>query len=175
MVSPRWRRLEGFPYPGEDWAVPSAHGRKAGASDKRDNTMIDLRILFAGSALALALAVATPALAQQGSPAPGTRPAGPAASQGTVTGRSLMTPEERSAFRTQMQQATPQDRQALWDQKHTELMQRAAERGVTLREPGARMGGSFHENGGAQGGREAGRGEGPMMGGRMMGAAPRGL
>ena len=142
---------------------------------KGTTTMTDLRMLFAGSALALALAVATPALARQGSPEPGDGPAAASANQRVVTSRNLMTPEERAAFRTQMQQATPREQQALWDQKRAELTQRATERGLTLREPGARASGSFHENGNGPGGREAGRSEGPMMGGRKMGAAPRGL
>ncbi len=137
--------------------------------------MTDLRILFASSALALTLTIATPALAQQGSPGPGNGPGAESASQRAVTARDLMTPAERASFRTQMQQAAPQDRQALWDQKRTELTQRAAERGMTLREPGARPTGSFHENGNGSAGREASRGESVMMRGRMMGAAPRGL
>lgn len=140
--------------------------------------MRHLRTLLAVPALAVALAVAPQAFAQtpaQLQAAGG----GEAAAQGSyhrmISGRDLMTPEERASFRGQMLQATPQEQQRLWAQKRTELQERASTRGMTLAEPGARMGQGFGENEGFGPGREFGRAErGPMLG-RMMGGAPRGL
>jgi hypothetical protein len=136
-----------------------------------------LRTLLAVPALAVALAVASPAIAQ--TPAQLQPGGGEGAAQGSshrmVSARSLMTPEERASFRGQMQQATPQERQLLWEQKRTELQARAAGRGVALAEPGARMGQGFGENESFGAGREVGRADRSPMLGRMMGGAPRGL
>ena len=127
----------------------------------------------AALALSLTVALAGPALAQQAAAAPAGTSSQQAADSGqrTVTGRELMTPEERASFRSQMRQATPEQRQQLWRQKRAELGQRAAQRGLVLAEPGSRSGG----NAGERGGREGGRGEGgSSMMSRMMGGAPRG-
>ena len=133
----------------------------------------------AALALSLTVALAGPALAQQAAVAPtGTSGQEAAADSGqrAVTGRELMTPEERASFRSQMQQATPEQRQQLWGQKRAELGQRAAQRGLVLAEPGSRSGGNAGERSeGRRGGREGGRGEGgSSMMSRMMGGAPRG-
>lgn len=107
--------------------------------------------IAAASALALLLALAPPALAQQAaSPA---RPASagaddavaqaaPQPGQRQISGRELMTPEERRNFRRQMQQASPEQRQVLLQQKLAELEQRAAGRIVVLPEPGRRADGN---------------------------------
>jgi len=134
------------------------------------------RLAASVGALAL-LVISSPVLAQQAAPAAGER--GPAASaergQRTISGRDLMTPEERRAFRAQMEQATPEQRDALWTQKRADLEQRAAQRGATLAEPGAgRNGGSGERGEGRHQGQEgAGRGEGGSMLSRMMGWGPR--
>ena len=106
------------------------------------------------AALALCLALAAPALAQQAAspqaPAPqaaddeageGAAEAAPARGQRQVSGRELMSPEERRSFRRQMKEATPEEQMRLWQQKHAELEQRAAGRGMVLAEPNSRPGG----------------------------------
>ena len=137
-----------------------------------------MRILLAVPALAAALAFAAPAFAQTAAAVQASG-GGQGAVQGSshrmISARNLMTPEERASFRGQMQQATPQERQLLWEQKRTELQARAASRGMALAEPGARMGQGFGENESFGAGRGFARAErGPMLG-RMMGGAPRGL
>ena len=136
--------------------------------------MQHLRILVAAPALAVALAFAVPALAQQAAGVPSGGGA-QATSQRMVSARNLMTPEERLSFRGQMQQATPQDRQLLWEQKRAELQERATLRGMAVAEPGPRLGQGLNENESRRAGREFGRSEGSPMRGRMMGAAPHGL
>lgn len=58
--------------------------------------------------------------------------------------RDLMTREERATFRARMQQASPEEREALWHQKLTLLEQRAAASGVRLIVPDMRADGTFH-------------------------------
>ena len=124
-----------------------------------------LYILGAIPGLALSLALAGPAFAQEAATTPAaTAPASPEAAangeeaaQRAVSGRDLMTREERRSFRRQMQQATPEQRQQLWTQKHAELTQRAAQRGAVLAEPGSRSRGNGDE--GRRGDRDGGRGE----------------
>lgn len=118
-------------------------------------------------AMCLAMALATPAVAQPAVTAPAgeAAPASTAApAQRTVRGRDLMTAEERATFRRELRQATPEQQQQLWQQKRAELAQRAAQRGLVLAEPGSMAG----TNGGERAekrGREGGRGEenGSMM------------
>lgn len=133
-----------------------------------------LSTIAAVPALALSLALAAPALAQQAAgPQAGTPAlAAPEASgQRMVSGRNLMTAAERASFRSQMQQAAPDQRQRLWDQKRTELAQRATQRGLVLAEPGARPGATAGERGE---GRPGGRGDaGGSMMSRMMRWSPR--
>jgi len=65
--------------------------------------------------------------------------------------RQLMTPQEREAMREKMNAAkTPEERQALASGMRTEMEKRAKEKGITLPERHARMGGMGH------GGREGG-------------------
>jgi hypothetical protein len=78
-----------------------------------------------------------------------------------------MTPQERASFRREMQQAAPEQRAQLWQQKRTELAQRAAQRGVVLAEPGAGRGGAAGE------GRGRGRGEERGWMSRMLSWGPR--
>lgn len=134
------------------------------------------------SALALCLAFAAPALAQQApvqaAPAqPAPQAAAPAAvaengdneeeeearperNQRRVSGRDLMTREERRSFRRQMEAATPEEQQVLWDRTHADLQQRAARRGEVLVEPRSRAGGWDEDHGKGRGNRaESGRGE----------------
>lgn len=132
--------------------------------------MTRLHTLAAVSALALsaALALGGTAAAQEaaaplappGAAAPAAQgeAAGEASEQRTISGRELMTREERRSFRRQMREATPEQRQVLWAQKHAELTQRAAQRGLVLAEAGPRWRGEGGE-----------RGEG---GGRMPARAP---
>jgi hypothetical protein len=138
--------------------------------------MQPLRTLLAVPALALAFAA--PAFAQTAADvqaAGGGQGATQGSSHRMISARNLMTPEERASFRGQMQQATPQEQQRLWEQKRTELQERAALRGMALAEPGARIGQGFSENESLGAGRGVARAErGPMLG-RMMGGAPRGL
>ncbi len=61
-----------------------------------------------------------------------------------VLPRDLMTREERASFRAQMQQATPQERNALWHRELVVLEQRAAARGVGLAVPTMRADGTFY-------------------------------
>ena len=68
--------------------------------------------------------------------------------------RQLMTPQEREAMREKMNAAkTPEERQALASGMRTEMEKRAKEKGITLPERHARMGGM---GGMGQGGREGG-------------------
>ena len=134
-------------------------------------TMTRLITIAAIPALAVSLAFAGPALAQPVSGQPAGEPAQAAAAapaQRTVTGRELMTPQERTSFRVDMQQAAPEQRQQLWEQKRAELAQRATQRGAVLAEPGSRP----STTGGD--GRRSGRGEeGGSWVSRMMRSAPR--
>ena len=136
--------------------------------------MRHLRNLAAVATLALTLVLAGPALAQQAAgdqTAASSQGAAAGSAQRTVRGRDLMTAEERSSLRRQMQQATPEQRQQLWGQKRAELEQRAAQRGLVLAEPGSLSGGNAGERGeGQRGGRDGGRGEGCCW---MMARAPR--
>jgi hypothetical protein len=149
-----------------------------GLSARLENTMQPLRTLLPVPALALALAFAAPAFAQtpaQLQATSGAEGAVQGSSHRMMSARNLMTPEERASFRGQMQQATPQERQLLWEQKRTELQERAAVRGMALAEPGARMGQGLSENESLGAGRGVARAERSPMLGRMMGGAPRGL
>ena len=139
--------------------------------------MQPLRTLLAVPALAVALACSAPSFAQTSPQMPGAGGAQSVVqgSQRMISARNLMTPEERASFRGQMQQATTQERQALWEQKRTELQGRAAARGLALAEPGARMGQGISESESFGAGRGFGRAERSPMLGRMMGGAPRGL
>lgn len=132
-----------------------------------------MRHTYSGAVLALTIAatLAGPALAQQAVSAPPAAANAQAAAQTpaprTVTGRELMTPEERASFRREMQQAAPEQRDQLWQQKRTELAQRATQRGVLLAEPGAGRGGAAGE------GRGRGRGEERGWMSRMLSWGPR--
>jgi hypothetical protein len=80
--------------------------------------------------LSLAAEKATPAV-----PATPAMPATPAvpAEKETIFGSQLMTAEERTAFRTQMQNATTEeDRQKIRLEHHTLMLERAKAKGVTL-------------------------------------------
>ncbi|CAK0754671.1 hypothetical protein WCLP8_250016 [uncultured Gammaproteobacteria bacterium] len=58
-----------------------------------------------------------------------------------VRSQDLMTFQERYEFWSKMRDAKmPQERQLLWQRKHAELQMRAAERGVTIRNPGPGFG-----------------------------------
>ena len=72
------------------------------------------------------------------------RVAGTHTSLRAVFPRDLMTPEERATFRAQMRQATPEERNALWQQKLAILKQRAAARGVSVAVPAMRPDGTFN-------------------------------
>lgn len=49
----------------------------------------------------------------------------------------LMTPQERTAFREKMQNAkTPEERQKIGQEAHTQMQQRANEKGISLPEAG---------------------------------------
>jgi hypothetical protein len=90
-----------------------------------------------GIALAGALAAATLVLPPVGAHAQSSTPAAAPVPQGTEGAhreayRSLMTPEERAAFREKMQAASPQEREGLARAQRQELERRAAERGLTL-------------------------------------------
>jgi len=114
-------------------------------------------------------ALAGTALAQQPAPATPAAPAAAAAAQ-TVRPGDLLTPQERDAFRQQMQQAaTPEDRQKIRDAHRAVIEQRAQEKGVTLaqpyggaRGPGAQGGQGWHRHGpGGQGPNAGQRGASP--------------
>lgn len=123
------------------------------------------------AALAAALATAAawsfaadsaPAEGVQNEPAPITRPA---------RGWQLMTPEERAAHRDAMLNArTPEERQALREQQHKLMQERAAAQGIALPdEPGPYGRGWKHGRGpghgaapGYGGGRGGCRGYGPV-------------
>jgi hypothetical protein len=65
---------------------------------------------------------------------------GAMAGYGAGYGAQLMTPEERTAFREKMRNATPEERQKLAEANHAEMQKRAQEKGITLPErhgPGA--------------------------------------
>ena len=121
--------------------------------------------------LLLAAAVASPAFAQPGG-GQGPRGNTPVADQGMmqqdrahpyVYGYQLMTPQERTEYRTRMRSLkTKAERDAFRAQHHEQMRKRAAERGVTLPERPMSRGGGW----GA--GRNAPMsGKGMMQGGRM--------
>jgi hypothetical protein len=92
--------------------------------------MISRRTLVAAAAAAVLGAAALPAMAQQTPP-----PAG--APKQAQTQRpyayQLMTPEERDAYRKQMDEAkTPEERAKIRDAHRAEMQKRAAAQGVTL-------------------------------------------
>jgi hypothetical protein len=135
-------------------------------------------------ALAMASGLAGPAVAQQAvaNPAVASQPvANPAGAGGqaapqvpaqrTITGRELMTPEERASFRRDMRQAAPEQQDLLWQQKRAELEQRAAQRGMVLAEAGAGPGGGAGE--GRRRGRDGGRSEDGGWASRMLSWGPR--
>lgn len=63
--------------------------------------------------------------------------------------RQLMTPQEHEAMREKMKAAkTPEERQALASGMRTEMEKRAKEKGITLPEQPARMGGMGMRHGG---------------------------
>lgn len=64
---------------------------------------------------------------------------------GMGAGQQLMTPEERTAMREKMHAAaTREERQALATANRAEMEKRAKEKGITLPERGAGMGGHRH-------------------------------
>lgn len=67
---------------------------------------------------------------------------------GAQTGQSLITPEERTAFRDKMRSAkTPEERQQIAMANRTEMEKRAAEKGITLPEHrGPRGQGAEHKH-----------------------------
>lgn len=93
--------------------------------------------------LAASLGLAGPTLAQEAAE-PAERPA----SVRTVSPRDLMTRQERADFRAEMERATPEQREALWARKRSELEARAEARGVRMAEPGRGPGRA--ENGGRE-------------------------
>lgn len=106
--------------------------------------------------MACAIAALTgTALAQQAAPAAPATPAAPAVQ--TVRPGDLLTPQERDAFRQQMQQAaTPEERQKIRDAHRVTIEQRAKDKGVTLAQPhdgrhgpGAQGGAGGHHGPGA--------------------------
>lgn len=67
------------------------------------------------------------------------------AGRGDGAAQSLMSPEERNAFRDRMRNATtPEDRQKLALENRTEMQKRAQEKGVTLPEPRGPRAGIHH-------------------------------
>jgi hypothetical protein len=52
----------------------------------------------------------------------------------TVTGRQLMTPEERAEHRAKMQSMTPERRQAYREEMHKKMQERAKQMGMSLPE-----------------------------------------
>lgn len=126
----------------------------------------------AWTAFAVAVAFAGPALAQPAagvSAGGGAQEAAAAPAPATVTGRDLLTAEERASFRREMRQAAPEQRQALWEQKRTELAQRASARGLVLAEPASARNGTPDAR---SPGRRSGEGGGSMMS-RMLRWSPR--
>jgi hypothetical protein len=67
-----------------------------------------------------------------------------AGAAGQGAGQQLMTPEERTALREKMRNAaTPEERQKIAAENHTEMQKRAQEKGITLPEHrGPRFGGT---------------------------------
>jgi len=64
-------------------------------------------------------------------PAAGTKPASRGAQQ--VFGRQLMTPEERAAYRAKLRAAkSDQERAAIREEHHKQMLERAKQRGATL-------------------------------------------
>lgn len=97
-------------------------------SEKTDADSRALTVLL--PFLSLAAEKATPAV-----PATPAMPATPAvpAEKETIFGSQLMTAEERTAFRTQMQNATTEeDRQKIRLEHRTLMLERAKAKGVTL-------------------------------------------
>jgi hypothetical protein len=67
------------------------------------------------------------------------------AGRGDGAAQSLMSPEERNAFRERMRNATtPEERQKLALENRTEMQKRAQEKGITLPEPRGPRAGSHH-------------------------------
>ena len=54
--------------------------------------------------------------------------------QGHGAGQQLMTPEERTALRERMRNATPEERQQIATTTHAEMQKRAQAKGITLPE-----------------------------------------
>jgi len=130
--------------------------------------MMPRAIFTALSALTLSLVMgaACPAWAQK---APEEGAAKPAAR--TVSGRDLMTRDERASFRREMEQASPEQRQKIWARKHEDLSKRAATRGVVLAEAAPKAeGGAATARRGAEKGDGDGRGPRTV---RMVERAPR--
>lgn len=86
-----------------------------------------------------------------------------------IYGYSLMTPQERDEYRAKMRNArTAEERQAISEEHHTEMVRRAKDRGVTVPDtppttggrmgPGGGMGSGMGPGGGM--GRGSGRGSG---------------
>lgn len=108
--------------------------------------------IAAGIAVSLSLGLATAAFAQMGGGAGpymrggmqygmmGGMGPGAMAGSGGGHGMQLMSPEERTAFREKMRNATPEERQKLAEATRADMQKRAQEKGITLREgrgPGA--------------------------------------
>ncbi len=67
-------------------------------------------------------------------------------SSGTANRQSLMTPEERTAFRDKMHKAaTPEERRKIAETTRAEMQKRAQEKGVKPRESHAQRGGHGHQ------------------------------
>lgn len=123
------------------------------------------RHLLAAAVAGLLTAIAGPVAAAEQTAAK------PAAKSEPIYGYQLMTPQERDEYRAKMRSAASvAERQAIRDEHHAAMVERAKERGVTLpdRPPAA---------GGPGQGRGPGMGPGGRMGppaGRGPGYGPRG-
>lgn len=83
-----------------------------------------------------------------------------------IYGYQLMTPEERTEYRTKMRSAkTPEERQQACEEHHAKMLERAKEKGVTL--PAAPRCGAGRPGPRRGGGRGPGAGPGMGPGGGM--------
>ena len=90
-----------------------------------------------GIATSLALGLGTAAYAHQGEKGDGAHARGGMqhgmkGGMGHGAANQLMTPEERTALREQMRNATPDERSKMADATHAKMQARALERGLTL-------------------------------------------
>ncbi|HET7596636.1 MAG TPA: hypothetical protein VFK15_06870 [Burkholderiales bacterium] len=122
--------------------------------------------LLAATVSGVLVAVAVPTVAQQ---APGQT----ATKSEPIYGYQIMTPQERDQYREKMRDArSAEERQAVRDEHHAAMVERAKERGITLPDrptgagPGGRgLGPGMMDRGGA-GPRGPGMGPGNRMGPR---------